>query len=409
MTQGDTVTKHPTRFRLPLYTIIFIPLWGFLFTLNALAQNPLPTDGTIAPVPPALTNPSLECAVGYEDGEGNDRVPSGWSAVQLDGDPRLHSTRELVYDDLCDPGGDRHVEKLELEDSLMIASKNIETPPTPGKPFDVAILQQTDVAPGADYSVSSWMVSLCGGSNGSEEHPNDCPDGYYMAKMLGLDPSGGVDPQSDDVIWVENRDNFVEGDGFTDIGWANLRSSTVAISDTLTIFARINSPFQWHGNHAFLDAIKIVRAPTASFIAPPESVIGRDLTLAWTAIQSPDVAAIPDSTHRLLIDLQTRPEGGEWRDVLSGAQLPDGESQGQTGFSARCLDINYDFRIRARAEQPPAEEAGEGARPNHRFPGSWRAPISVSFQAPPNAAPVTPDFEGSTRIYLPLFHAEIDC
>jgi hypothetical protein len=381
-------------------------VWAALLALSAVAQarDIAPATGTIAPAPPVLTNPSFECSVGYVNGEGNDRVPTGWTAVQIDGDPRLHSTREWVYDGDCNPSDDRHVERLELDDSLMIASQNIETPPTPGKPFDVAIFQQTAVTPGADYSLSGWMVSLCGGS----ATPSDCPDGVYIAKMLGIDPTGGADPEAESVIWVENRANFVEADGVTRIGWQNLRTSAVAQAETLTVFARVRSPFQWHGNHAFADAISLVRAPTAAFINPPAQVSGPQLTLRWSGAQSPDVLSIPGSTHQLLIDVQTRPQGGEWRDVADGALIPGDQGEGQADFTARCLDTTYEFRIRARAEQPPADEGGEGAWPNHRFPGSWSEPVPVRFQTPTSAPAPTPPV-GDERIYLPLIQTFVEC
>jgi hypothetical protein len=55
--------------------------------------------------------------------------------------------------------------------------------------------------------------------------PNDCPAGYYIAKMRGLDPTGGTDPQAASVIWVEDRRNFTES------RWANLRLGATAQSD----------------------------------------------------------------------------------------------------------------------------------------------------------------------------------
>src|SRR5690606_14617810 len=128
-----------------------------------------------------------------------------------------------------------HVEKIEGGDSLAIFAHDLEWTGQPGKPFDVAIYQQVQVNKGSAYSLSAWMLSLCGGST----VPNDCPPGYYMAKMLGIDPTGGTDARADTVIWVEDRRNFVENG--QRVGWTNLRLAAVAESDTITIFGRINS------------------------------------------------------------------------------------------------------------------------------------------------------------------------
>ena len=142
----------------------------------------------------------------------------------------------------------------------MFRAQDLETPPEPGKPFDAAVHQQVAVTPGTAYSLSGWMVSLCGGS----ATPSSCPADYYMEKLLGIDPTGGTDPLGPNVIWVGDRRNFTES------RWLNLRLAATAQTDRLTVFGRIRSPFQWHGNHAFVDTFSLVRAPTAYFVGLPE-------------------------------------------------------------------------------------------------------------------------------------------
>ena len=106
------------------------------------------------------------------------------------------------------------------------------------------------------------MVSFCGGSATPSSYPTD----DYMEKLLGIDPMGGTDPLSPSVIWVGDRRNF------TETRWLNLRLAVTAQTDWLTVFGRINSPFQWHGNHAFADAFSLVRAPTAYFVNSPARI-----------------------------------------------------------------------------------------------------------------------------------------
>ena len=132
----------------------------------------------------------------------------------------------------------RGVEKLEGDDALVMAAQDLETPPVPGKPFDALVYQQVAVTPGTSYSLSAWMVSFCGGTS----NPSDCPSGYYIAKMFGVDPSGGTDPNAASVIWTEDRQNFNRA------RWVNLDLVATAQSSTMTVFARIRSPFQHHGN-----------------------------------------------------------------------------------------------------------------------------------------------------------------
>jgi hypothetical protein len=325
---------------------------------------------------PVMSNPGLECAQGYGPQPGiSGQVPAGWKAVLLAGRPTLNSTR-VEFTGSCD--GEGFVERLEGEDSLVFLSEDIETPPEPGKPFDAAVYQRVAVTPGTAYSLSGWMVSLCGGS----AMPNDCPPGYFMAKMAGIDPSGGSDPMAPGVVWVEDLRNFTES------RWANLRLGTTAQGNVVTVFARIRSPYRWHGAHAFVDAISLVRAPMAQFVDLPAVAAGRQVIVRWMGQLSPDILAIPGGTYQLLFDVQVRRQGqAAWSDWQAGQ--PAGEAQ----FVAEACGgpgLVYEFRVRARAEQPPGSG---GAWPNHRYPGDWSAAQAVAF---PDSAPC------AWRTILPL-------
>lgn len=189
-----------------------------------------PAKDADTPHAPDLANPGMECNQGYHPQPGiRGLVPDGWTAVLLDGRPELNSTR-TYFAGSC--GGSGFIERIEGEDSLVMLSEDIETPPLPGKPFDAVVYQRATVTPGVAYSLSAWMVSLCGGS----AMPNDCPPGVYMAKMLGIDPSGGTNPLAPGVVWIEDRRNFTES------RWANLRLGATAQSNAITLFARIRSP-----------------------------------------------------------------------------------------------------------------------------------------------------------------------
>lgn len=339
------------------------PGWRWaLRLLAALFVASLATSVAHAdPDAPPVANPSFECAQGYSPQPGiPGRVPSGWTATLLTGRPEINSAR-IKFTGQCGDGG--FVERIEGLDSLTFLAEDIETPPLPGKPFDAAVWQRVPVTPGVEYSLSAWLLSLCGGS----AMPNDCPNGYYIAKLLGIDPTGGIDPQAADVVWIEDRRNFTES------GWANLRLAVAAQSDHLTLFVRIHSPFRWHGAHAFADAISLVRAPAAWFSGLPASAPGSAVTVRWTGSQSPDIAAIPGGTYQLLFDVQTRQAGqSDWSDWQ--VDRPAGQA---IYVADACLGAHVvQFRLRARAEQPPGSG---GAWPNHRYPGVWSAPASVTF------------------------------
>ena len=356
---------------------------------------------TIPTVAPHLGNGDFECATGYYEttnGAGEIiRVPNDWLYVAPVGSPRTNSAR-IQYTGSCDGSG--HVERISGEDSFVVRAQDMETPPEPGKPFDAVLLQQVDVVPGGAYSLSGWALTLCGGS----AVPNDCPDGYYMSKQLGLDPTGGTDPLSADVQWVENRNNFISPNGAR-IGWSNLQTSAVAQASTMTVFARLESPFRWHGNHGFIDALSFVRAPAAWFDKLPAAVDGSSLALAWNAEQSPDIAAIPAGTYALQVDIQTRPQGDEsWRALAVG--ITGADAHGTLDFVAPCTNIAYEFRLRARSEQPPAPP--EGASPNQRYPGVWSEPVAVFFRSATNPAQ-PPGATGTHALFLPLITHQVQC
>jgi hypothetical protein len=357
-----TLKQYHQRLRRPLVTCIFLLALSLLTAPRVYGEEPAPSARQVATSAPGLGNPGFECAEGYGLQPGiPGQVPSGWTAVLLAGRPTLNSTR-VEFTGSCD--GEGFVERLEGEDSLVLLSEDIETPPEPGKPFDATVYQRVAVTPGTAYSLSSWMVSLCGGS----AMPNDCPAGYFMAKMAGIDPAGGTDPLAAGVVWVEDLRNFTES------RWANLRLGTTAQGSMVTVFARIRSPYRWHGAHAFMDAISLVRAPMAQLVNLPATVDGNQVKVRWTGQLSPDILAIPGGTYQLLFDVQVRRSGQvAWSDWQVGR--PAGEAQ----FMAEACTgpgLAYEFRVRARAEQPAGSN---GAWPNHRYPGDWSAAQTVSF------------------------------
>ncbi len=334
----------------------------FALTVFAARAQPGPAPAAdAAPHVPVLINSGFECAQGYASQNGvHGLVPAGWTAALVSGYPKLNSTR-IEFAGSC--GGSGFIERLEGEDSLAFLSQDIETPPEPGKPFDALVYQQVAVTPGTAYSVSGWMVSLCGGS----AIPNDCPAGYYMAKMLGLDPNGGANPAASSVIWVEDRRNFTES------RWANLRLGATAQNDKITVFARIVSPYRWHGAHAFVDAVSVVRSPLAYFVDLPPIVRNSQTVIRWSGSLGPDIPAIPSGNYQLRFDVQVRRAGETgWSDWQT--DRPAGEAL--FAVDACTAKQTVDFRIRARAEQP---EGVPGAWPNHRYPSDWSAAESIVF------------------------------
>lgn len=367
----------------------------------AFAQPERSVGETVPPATPErLFAGGFECdATGYrDDGIPEDelidtpnRIPNGWELVYNGKMPVVDSAR-IHFAGSCD--GSAHVERIEGIDSVLMRALDLEWSAAPGKPFDASLYQQVHVFSGTTYSLSGWMLTLCGGSNTVPR--NDCPDGYYMAKMLGIDPTGGIDPNAETVQWVENRRNFVQPDGVTRFGWQNLRIGVTAQAPTITVFARINSPFQWHGNHGFIDALSLVQAPTATLTASTPITGGNVITLIWNGDLGPDIPLILNSSHRLLFDVQYWHDANQrWRDAIEDVEA------GKTAFIAVCTG-GYRFRV-----QPRAEQNGPGAWPNQRYPGVWSEPIEVIVPAA-SIEPGEP-FAPTEQLFLPLIGAQRTC
>ena len=358
------------------------------------------------PAPPMLQNPRFECEDGFVDGfnpvNKDVQIPSGWTVVYVNGAAQPLSTR-LSSRGVCDRVMGNADGKGWVDvtyggeyDSLYIRAQDIETLPNPGKPFDVVLYQQTPATIGGNYSVSTWMVSLCRNYNGTKV----CPPGEYIAKAVGLDPLGGVDPDAASVVWAENRVNYVDEEG-DHVGWQNIYVGTRALSGTLTVFMRMTAPYDQRGNSGFMDEVSLIRGPFARFVALPEEADADDtLTITWDGLQSPDIAALAGGTYRLHYDVQVRPAGGEWRDLVVKT------AQTSQGFTPLCADTTYEFRVRAGTEQP---DGSGGVAPNHRYPGAWSLPESVFFAAPAvNAGPPVAPAADNT-IFLPVLRLNPQC
>jgi hypothetical protein len=381
------------RFCTPLILAFCLLVMGH----SALAQDDAQAGDTVPPSSTQrLSNGEFECKeAGYREGVMPNRLPNTWEITYTGQAPVIDSAR-IRFAGSCD--GSAHVERISGEDSVVMEAPDLEWTLMPGKSFDATLYQQVGVVSGATYSLSGWMLTLCGGSNTVPR--NDCPDGYYMAKLLGMDPTGGVDPDAPSVQWVENRRNFVEPDGRKRIGWQNLRLGATAQAMTMTVFARIASPFQWHGNHGFIDALSLLRGPTAALTATAPLTGSTVITLTWAGELGPDIPLIEGGRHELRFDLQYWHDANQrWRDIVSDA------GTGGTLFNAACANSTYRFRVQARAEQP---DGSKGASPNQRYPGVWSEPLDIFV---PAATPMEPGipFTVTDQLFLPLLQSQRTC
>ncbi len=124
-----------------------------------------------------------------------------------------------------------------------------------GGTFKAGIYTQVNVTPGAGYRASiAWGA------------PNE-PD--HFGRQLGIDPTGGTDPNAPTVIWGHTHWgagrmlNYPEGKG------PNIDVRARALNSTVTVFFMVDHPTSTGDNLIFVDAIALYPDEGAPQIDPP--------------------------------------------------------------------------------------------------------------------------------------------
>lgn len=177
----------------------------------------------------------------YGWGPNDSQVPNGWQPFVIQ-DP----SAPPQFKDSAAFGG--FVERLDGDHALIIWSHWV--------PFDAGVFQQVQVTPGTGYVLQvEWapMQSFNPEQGGKV-------DGDYIARVVGLDPIGGTDPNAPTVVWCEEL--WKQKRATKD----RLKVSAVAQSGTMTVFLRVKNP-QPHGqDQVFFDVVSLnvdALAPTA--------------------------------------------------------------------------------------------------------------------------------------------------
>lgn len=196
---------------------------------------------------------------GFEEGFGPDGVGLGWNSFVLSGDVTFANTIEYFW-----PGA----EHTEGETSQLIISDDA---------FVAGISQQIGgVTPGVPYGAKAAILTFF------ESSAPPTNDGR-MQKLIGIDPYGGTDPDSPNIVWspVDDHD---------EAPWVDMRVAAVARATIITLFVRVNclDPV-WHppslDNQVFIDAVMLAQAPTVSASSPPVSYLPT-FTVTWDNAQA---------------------------------------------------------------------------------------------------------------------------
>lgn len=265
-----------------------------------------------------LKNPGMEVYdPPYSQYDGvNCQVATGWERFWYGSpEPYWMDTRVFAYSHL---GGD-WVERIEGTTSQLLFST---------EPYTAGIQQEVSgLTPGAGYGFHAAMLTI---------FQTSAPPAVdnTMFKQVGMDPTGGTDPQAPTVVWDE-------ADGHDEGPWSiNLRTAVYAEVPTMTVFIRVISPFDAgpapYLNLSFLDSAILAETPVVTAISPPHTEVPT-FTVRW------DNAVAAPGGYVRWYDVQWLDEvEGEWHDWYAQTSVL------QSTFVA---EPGHAYRFRARAWQ----------------------------------------------------------
>jgi hypothetical protein len=300
----------------PVWMAVLVVLWSPI-----MVGDPTPPPAPDAPEYQLLTNPSME-VYSSSYGKFHDvdcQVASGWQRFWHDGpEPCFMDTRVFAYS----PLGGGWVERIAGETSQMILST---------APYTAGLWQRvTGLTPGVGYGFHAAMLTIF------QTSAPPAMDGT-MIKQVGIDPTGGIDPQAPSVVWSDPDDH---DEGPWDV---ERRTAVYAQASAMTVFIRVISPYgagPWpYLNQSFLDSAILALTATVSATSPAFS---REPTFS---VRWDNAVASPAGEIRWY-DVQWLDEAeGMWHDWLTHTTNTQATFSGEQGHI-------YHFRARAWQRYP---------------------------------------------------------
>jgi hypothetical protein len=286
-----------------------IALWVILFS----SPGPFFPQPVVAGFVNFLTNPGLEsfdAPYDYYDGHPL-QVAQNWTAFTKSG----VTPKYMTNDEWASMSGGA-AEHLEGSYSQMYWETGA---------FAAGIYQQVPVTPGTDYAAQAKILSIW---ETSATHTDD-----KMLKQVGIDPNGGINPNSPDIVWGP-----AEGE---DVQWQSAKTSTTAISSTITLFVLVTSEASSSPslrNQVFVDAVVLTEAPIASATSPALST-DVSFTVEWSGTPA-------YGGNSLEYDVEYKVDDGPWT-FWKGKTESTSAAFGPT--SPTTVEYGHTYHFRARA------------------------------------------------------------
>jgi hypothetical protein len=256
-TPGAGATSiHPRR------SVAAIALLASLLSLAMIFANPMAATASEKCDPPNVM-PRDSCEFNNFRGSPPRQLPSGWNEFILSGDAGYSASEDTFWG----------------PPSLMIRGSGT---------YKLGIYTQVPVTPGAGYRAGcAW----CAPTNPAS-----------FGRQLGIDPTGGADPNSPNVIWgpMHWGEGRILDYPPPDV---NIDVKARALGDTLTVFVLVDHPRVVGDDLIFIDAVYLLPdesapaveiPPTDTPVPPtPEPVI---IAAAPTATPLPTETPTPTET-----------------------------------------------------------------------------------------------------------------
>jgi len=191
--------------------------------------------------------------------------------------------------------------------------------------FAAGIYQQVSVTPGTDYAAQASILTIWETSHTRTDDK--------MLKQMGIDPNGGTDPNSSDIVWGPTKGS--------DVKWESVKTSATAISSTLTLFVLVTSEASSSTslrNQVFVDAVVLTKAPSASATSP---ALSTDLSFSAEWSGTPAY-----SGNSLEYDVDYKVDDGSWI-FWKGKTESAAATFGPT--SPTTVEYGHTYHFRARA------------------------------------------------------------
>ncbi len=303
-------------------TIIILLVVGMLMAVQAIPLGPVLAQGA---GPNLLTDGDFEAPPVWpmQDGIGEIQVAPGWRAWYLDSPPSYVERPRWCYNDDESPKDSGcYWMRPEFRDNVAASFANrvhggIRSQKyfSFGRMHQAGLMQRvTGVTPGAilrfSIYIQAWMcfdIDKCGINGIISDAPSD------MHLRVGIDPYGGTDPFSPNIIWAPEQEAFDR--------WVEFSVQATAQANAVTVFTHSRPDWDWArmDNDVYLDDASLVQIGGPGVIVAPPTTPPQ--ATAESAQPTPIATSTTIATSTPAVTRTPRPDGAVVHVVQSGDTL----------------------------------------------------------------------------------------